>query len=86
MKATKEAMHEVAGAIIAITFCNGCCGVYSSGFMSGPVGIFYRQSHHHHGDFYCASGVVVCLNTDSGALCHDAENTHGQLQKKPTHQ
>jgi len=24
MKATKEAMHEVAGAIIAITFCNGC--------------------------------------------------------------
>jgi len=32
MKATKEAMHEVAGAIIAITFCNGC-GVYSSGFL-----------------------------------------------------
>jgi HAE1 family hydrophobic/amphiphilic exporter-1 len=40
LKATKKAMHEIAGAIIATTFDGS--GIYSCGFMSGPV-VFYRQ-------------------------------------------
>jgi HAE1 family hydrophobic/amphiphilic exporter-1 len=40
LKATKKAMHEIAGAIIAITFLMAFIPV---AFMSGPVGVFYRQ-------------------------------------------
>jgi multidrug efflux pump subunit AcrB len=32
-------MHEISGAIIAITLMQ----LYPVAFMSGPVGIFYRQ-------------------------------------------
>jgi HAE1 family hydrophobic/amphiphilic exporter-1 len=38
LKATKKAMHEIAGAIIAITFL--MAAVFSSCLMSGPVGFF----------------------------------------------
>jgi HAE1 family hydrophobic/amphiphilic exporter-1 len=38
LKATKKAMHEIAGAIIAITFL--MAAVIPVAFMSGPVGVF----------------------------------------------
>ncbi|RYG00418.1 MAG: efflux RND transporter permease subunit, partial [Chitinophagaceae bacterium] len=41
-QATKRAMHEISGAIIAITFVMAAVFVPVA-FMSGPVGIFYRQ-------------------------------------------
>jgi HAE1 family hydrophobic/amphiphilic exporter-1 len=37
LKATKKAMHEIAGAIIAITFL--MAGFIPVAFMSGPVGV-----------------------------------------------
>ncbi len=41
-KATKRVVHEISGAIIAITLVMTAVFVPVS-FMSGPVGIFYRQ-------------------------------------------
>lgn len=40
--ATEEAMHEISGAIIAITLVMAAVFIPVA-FMSGPVGIFYRQ-------------------------------------------
>ncbi|HVK49283.1 MAG TPA: efflux RND transporter permease subunit, partial [Pseudobacter sp.] len=42
LKATKKAMHEIAGAIVAITFIMAAVFIPVA-FMSGPVGLFYRQ-------------------------------------------
>src|SRR5690349_8338121 len=40
--ATKQVLHEISGAIVAITFV--MAAVFTAvAFMSGPVGIFYRQ-------------------------------------------
>ena len=39
-KATVETMHEITGAIISIT---GNGGFYSSNFIQGPTGVFYKQ-------------------------------------------
>jgi HAE1 family hydrophobic/amphiphilic exporter-1 len=39
LKATKKAMHEIAGAIIAITFLMAAVFIPVA-FMSGPVGFF----------------------------------------------
>jgi HAE1 family hydrophobic/amphiphilic exporter-1 len=36
---TKKAMHEIAGAIIAITFLMAAV-FFPVAFMSGPVGVF----------------------------------------------
>lgn len=41
-EATLEAMHEISGAIVAITLVMSAVFIPVS-FMSGPVGIFYRQ-------------------------------------------
>ncbi|MCB0487494.1 MAG: efflux RND transporter permease subunit [Cyclobacteriaceae bacterium] len=41
-KATQEVMHEISGAIIAITLVMTAVFVPIA-FMSGPVGVFYRQ-------------------------------------------
>jgi multidrug efflux pump subunit AcrB len=42
LKATEEAMHEISGAIIAITLVMASVFIPIA-FMSGPVGVFYRQ-------------------------------------------
>ncbi|RYD42331.1 MAG: hydrophobe/amphiphile efflux-1 family RND transporter, partial [Verrucomicrobiaceae bacterium] len=42
LRATEEAMHEISGAIIAITLVMAAVFIPVA-FMSGPVGIFYRQ-------------------------------------------
>ncbi len=80
MKATKQAMHEVAGAIIAITFVMAAVFIPVA-FMSGPVGIFYRQFSITMATSIVLSGVVALTLTP--ALCAMMlKNTHGQPKKK----
>src|SRR5690625_1323128 len=42
MKATKEAMHEIAGAIVSITLVMGAVFIPVT-FIPGPPGVFYKQ-------------------------------------------
>src|SRR5690625_4027476 len=42
MKGTKEAMHEIAGAIVAITLVMGAVFLPVT-FIPGPPGVFYKQ-------------------------------------------
>lgn len=80
MKATKEAMHEVSGAIIAITFVMAAVFIPVA-FMSGPVGIFYRQFSITMATAIVLSGVVALTLTP--ALCAMMlKNTHGIPRKK----
>jgi len=80
MKATKEAMHEVAGAIIAITFVMTAVFIPVA-FMSGPVGIFYRQFSITMATSIVLSGVVALTLTP--ALCAMMlKNNHGKPKKK----
>jgi HAE1 family hydrophobic/amphiphilic exporter-1 len=65
-KATEKAMHEISGAIIAITLVMGAVFVPVS-FLSGPSGIFYRQ-------FSVTMAVAIVLSgvtalTLTPALC-----------------
>jgi hydrophobic/amphiphilic exporter-1 (mainly G- bacteria), HAE1 family len=65
-KATEKAMHEISGAIVAITLVMAAVFVPVS-FLSGPTGIFYRQ-------FSVTMGVSIVLSgitalTLSPALC-----------------
>jgi HAE1 family hydrophobic/amphiphilic exporter-1 len=69
LKATKEAMHEISGAIIAITFLMVAVFIPVT-FMSGPVGIFYRQFSITMVTAIVLSGVVA-LTSDTGTLCDD---------------
>ncbi len=78
--ATKEAMHEVSGAIVAITFVMAAVFIPVA-FMSGPVGIFYRQFSITMATSIILSGVVALTLTP--ALCAMMlKNTHGQAKKK----
>ena len=80
MKATKEAMHEVSGAIIAITFVMAAVFIPVA-FMSGPVGIFYRQFSITMATAIILSGVVALTLTP--ALCAMMlQNNHGKPRKK----
>ncbi|MDE7355209.1 MAG: efflux RND transporter permease subunit [Rikenellaceae bacterium] len=42
LQATSEAMHEITGAIISITFVMSAV-FFPVSFMTGPTGVFYRQ-------------------------------------------
>ena len=80
LKATKEAMHEISGAIIAITLVMASVFIPVA-FMSGPVGIFYRQFSITMSTSIILSGVVALTLTP--ALCAlMLKNTHGQAKKK----
>ncbi|UMY66146.1 MULTISPECIES: efflux RND transporter permease subunit [unclassified Flavobacterium] len=80
LEATQEAMHEIAGAIIAITFVMAAVFIPVA-FMSGPVGIFYRQFSITMATSIILSGVVALTLTP--ALCAMMlKNTHGQFKKK----
>ena len=80
MKATEEAMHEVSGAIIAITFVMAAVFIPVA-FMSGPVGIFYRQFSITMATSIILSGLIALTLTP--ALCAMMlKNTHGQVRKK----
>ncbi len=78
--ATEEAMHEISGAIIAITLVMAAVFIPVA-FMSGPVGIFYRQFSITMATSIILSGVVALTLTP--ALCAIMlKNTHGQPRKK----
>lgn len=79
-KATKEVVHEIAGAIVAITFVMSAVFIPVA-FMSGPVGIFYRQFSVTMVTAIVLSGVVALTLTP--ALCAMIlKNTHGQPRKR----
>ncbi len=80
LNATKKAMHEIAGAIIAITFLMVAVFVPVT-FMSGPVGIFYRQFSITMATAIVLSGIVALTLTP--ALCAMMlKNNHGKPKKK----
>ena len=79
-KATEIAMHEISGAIIAITLIMAAVFIPVA-FMSGPVGIFYRQFSITMATSIILSGVVALTLTP--ALCASMlKNTHGIKKKK----
>lgn len=79
LKATQEAMHEISGAIIAITFLMAAVFIPVA-FMSGPVGIFYRQFSITMATAIILSGIVALTLTP--ALCAlILRNTHGKPKK-----
>jgi HAE1 family hydrophobic/amphiphilic exporter-1 len=80
-KATKKVMHEISGAIIAITFLMAAVFVPVA-FMSGPVGIFYRQFSITMATAIILSGVVALTLTP--ALCAILLKNHHGRQKKKT--
>ncbi|ELY2010791.1 efflux RND transporter permease subunit [Flavobacterium psychrophilum] len=80
LKATKKAMHEISGAIIAITFLMAAVFIPVA-FMSGPVGIFYRQFSITMATGIILSGIVALTLTP--ALCAMMlKKTHGVARKK----
>ncbi|HTL09556.1 MAG TPA: efflux RND transporter permease subunit [Chitinophagaceae bacterium] len=79
LEATEAAMHEMSGAIIAITFVMAAVFIPVA-FMSGPVGIFYRQFSITMATSIILSGVVALTLTP--ALCAIMlKNNHGQPKK-----
>jgi HAE1 family hydrophobic/amphiphilic exporter-1 len=80
LKATKQAMHEIAGAIIAITFLMVAVFVPVT-FMSGPVGVFYRQFSITMATAIVLSGIVALTLTP--ALCAMMlQNNHGKPKRR----
>ena len=80
LKATKKAMGEISGAIIAITFLMAAVFIPVA-FMSGPIGIFYRQFSITMATGIILSGVVALTLTP--ALCAMMlKNNHGKPRKK----
>ncbi|UEG49727.1 efflux RND transporter permease subunit [Ferruginibacter lapsinanis] len=78
--ATEEAMHEISGAIIAITLVMAAVFIPVA-FMSGPVGIFYRQFSITMATSIGLSGLVALTLTP--ALCAMLlKNTHGAKRKQ----
>ena len=79
-QATKKVVHEISGAIIAITFVMAAVFIPVA-FMSGPVGIFYRQFSITMATAIVLSGVVALTLTP--VLCAMLlKNTHGKPRKK----
>ena len=78
--ATEMAMRDIGGAIIAITLVMASVFIPIS-FMSGPVGIFYRQFSVTMATSIILSGVVALTFTP--ALCALLlKNTHGTVKRK----
>lgn len=78
--ATVRVVHEISGAIIAITFVMAAVFIPVA-FMSGPVGIFYRQFAVTMATAIVLSGVVALTLTP--VLCAMIlKNNHGRPKKK----
>lgn len=79
-KATQEVLHEISGAIIAITMVMTAVFVPLI-FMTGPVGVFYRQF-----SITMATSIVlscVVALTLTPVLCAMIlKNNHGKERKK----
>lgn len=80
LKATRKAIHEIAGAVIAITFLMAAVFIPVA-FMSGPVGIFYRQFSITMATSIILSGIVALTLTP--ALCAMIlKNNHGKPRRR----
>lgn len=78
--ATIKVIHEISGAIIAITFVMAAVFIPVA-FMSGPVGIFYRQFSITMATAIVLSGVVALTLTP--VLCAMIlKNNHGKPKKR----
>ncbi|MBO9564464.1 MAG: efflux RND transporter permease subunit [Niastella sp.] len=79
-QATYRVVHEISGAIVAITFVMTAVFIPVA-FMSGPVGIFYRQFSITMATAIVLSGVVALTLTP--VLCAILlKNNHGKPKKK----
>jgi len=79
-KATVKVLREISGAIIAITFVMAAVFIPVA-FMTGPVGIFYRQFSITMATAIILSGVVALTLTP--VLCAMIlKNPHGRQRKK----
>jgi HAE1 family hydrophobic/amphiphilic exporter-1 len=79
-KAVKKVLSEISGAIIAITLIMTAVFVPVA-FMTGPVGVFYRQFSITMAASIVLSGVVALTLTP--VLCAMIlKNTHGQPKKR----
>lgn len=79
-KATMEVLSEISGAIIAITLVMTAVFIPVA-FMSGPVGVFYRQFSITMATAIVISGVVALTLTP--VLCAIIlKNNHGKPKKK----
>lgn len=78
--ATKKVLREISGAVIAITLVMTAVFIPVA-FMTGPVGIFYRQFSITMASAIVLSGVVALTLTP--VLCAMIlKNTHGQPKRK----
>jgi len=78
--ATRQVLGEIGGAIVAITLVMTAVFVPVS-FMTGPVGVFYRQFSITMAASIIISGVVALSLTP--VLCAMLlKNTHGQKKRK----
>lgn len=79
-KATKEVLGEISGAIIAITLIMTVVFIPVA-FMTGPVGVFYRQFSITMASSIVLSGVVALTLTP--VLCAMIlKNNHGKEKKR----
>ena len=79
-KATQEVLGEIGGAIVAITLVMTAVFVPVT-FMTGPVGVFYRQFSITMAASIVISGVVALSLTP--VLCAMLlKNSHGQTKRK----
>lgn len=79
LKAVKEVLGEISGAIIAITLVMTAVFIPVA-FVPGPVGVFYRQFSITMASSIVLSGVVALTLTP--VLCAMIlKNTHGQPKK-----
>ncbi|MGE5465340.1 MAG: efflux RND transporter permease subunit [Betaproteobacteria bacterium] len=76
-RATREVMHEISGAIIAITMVMTAVFVPVT-FMTGPVGVFYRQFGITMATSIILSGVVALTLTPVLCAMILKPHTHGQ--------
>lgn len=80
LKAVKQVLGEISGAIIAITLVMTAVFIPVA-FVSGPVGIFYRQFSITMASSIVLSGVVALTLTP--VLCAMIlKNTHGKPRRK----
>lgn len=78
--ATYQVIHEISGAIVAITFVMAAVFIPVA-FMSGPVGIFYRQFSITMATAIVLSGLVALTLTP--VLCAMIlKSNHGKPKKK----
>jgi HAE1 family hydrophobic/amphiphilic exporter-1 len=79
-RATNEVLHEIGGAIVAITLVMTAVFVPVA-FMTGPVGVFYRQFSITMATSIVLSGVVALTFTP--VLCAMLlKNNHGKPKSK----